>query len=74
MRRTTIMADEALLAQLAEIARAEGLPLAEIIRQALRQRADQPQPPLRSVGIARSSGGEPIDWNAPLAGGPRPRG
>jgi predicted transcriptional regulator len=69
MRRTTIMADEVLLARLEEIARAEGKPLAEIIRQALRQRAEQPQPALRSMGIAAYDG-EPVDWNAPLTPDP----
>lgn len=39
MRRTTIMADEGLLERLREIARAEGVSLAEVIRQGLELRA-----------------------------------
>lgn len=39
MKRTTIMADEDLLARLREIARSEKIPLAEVIRQGLELRA-----------------------------------
>lgn len=38
MKRTTIMADDALLAQLHEIARAENLSLGEVVRQGLEWR------------------------------------
>jgi hypothetical protein len=38
MRRTTIMADEELLTQLRDIARAENLSLGEVIRQGLEWR------------------------------------
>ena len=73
MRRTTIMAEEDLLAQLQAIARDEGKPLAEVIREALRQRARTPQPPLQSVGTGRSREGiGPVDWDADAAFAPPP--
>ena len=73
MRRTTIMAGEDLLDQLQAIARDEGKPLAEVIREALRQRARTPQPPLQSVGTGRSREGiGPVDWDADTAFAPPP--
>ena len=68
MRRTTIMAEEDLLAQLQAIARDEGKPLAEVIREALRQRARTPQPPLQLIGTGRARDGvAPVDWEADAA-------
>ena len=54
MKRTTIMADEALLAQLREIARDERRPLAEIIREGLEWRARRESPRLRFLAIGAS--------------------
>lgn len=54
MTRTTIMADEALLDRLRAIARAEGLSLAEVIRQGMELRAQRSRPPVTFVGIGRS--------------------
>jgi len=73
MRRTTIMADEDLLARLQAIARDEGKPLAEVVREALRERARTPIPPLHSVGAGRARYGVgPVDWDADGAFAPPP--
>lgn len=52
MRRTTIMADEDLLKQLAVVARREHVSLAEVIRQGLELRVRQARPRPRSIGAA----------------------
>ena len=57
MTRTTIMADDALLERLREIARSEGVSLAEVIRQALEWRAKLRGRPPSFVGAAPSEGG-----------------
>lgn len=50
MRRTTIMADDALLDRLRSIARAEGVSLAEIIREGMELRAQRSRPALTFIG------------------------
>jgi hypothetical protein len=57
MERTTVMADPETLARLREIAREERRPLAEIIREALEDRARRPRPALRFLGIGASQPG-----------------
>ncbi len=71
MKRTTIMADEELLDDLRRIAREDGVPLAEVIRDALRIKAAQRKPRLKGKGAFRS-GLPPVDWNADLAIEPPP--
>jgi len=70
MKRTTIMADEELLDDLRCIAE-DGVPLAEVIRDALRTKAAQRRPRLKGKGVFRS-GLPPVDWNADLATEPLP--
>jgi hypothetical protein len=55
MKRTTIMAPEDLLERLHAIARAEGLSLAEVMRQGLEMRAAQPAKRPRFFGAGRST-------------------
>lgn len=50
MRRTTIMADDALLDRLRAIARDEGVSLAEVIREGMELRAQRGRPALTFVG------------------------
>ncbi len=50
MKRTTIMADEELLARLRAIALREDVSLAEVIRQGLEWRARQPRPRPSFIG------------------------
>lgn len=57
MKRTTIMADPETIERLREIARSEGRSLAEIVREALEDRARRPRPRLRFLGIAESTPG-----------------
>jgi hypothetical protein len=54
MTRTTVMADEVLLDRLRAIARAEGISLAEVIRQGMELRAQRSRPPVTFIGIGRS--------------------
>lgn len=54
MRRTTIMADDALLDRLRHIASTEGLSLAEVIREGMELRAQRSRPGVTFVGIGRS--------------------
>ena len=54
MTRTTIMADDVLLDRLRSIAKAEGVSLAEVIRQGMELRAQRSRPPVTFVGIGRS--------------------
>ena len=54
MRRTTIMAEDALLDRLRAIARDEGLSLAEVIREGMELRAQRSRPPVTFIGIGRS--------------------
>jgi hypothetical protein len=54
MKRTTIMADEEFLDDLRRIAREDGVPLAEVIRDALRTKAAQRKPRLKGKGAFRS--------------------
>lgn len=56
MQRTTVMADDALMERLREIARREGVSLAEVIREGMRWRAQQKRR-LRLVGAV--SGDQP---------------
>ena len=55
MVRTTIMADEQLLASLRRVAREQGLSLGEVIRQGMEMRARLDRTPLTFVGSVRSS-------------------
>jgi hypothetical protein len=66
MVRTTVMAPEALYLRLRQIAKDEGIPLAEVIRQGLEWRADQARVGYRlSIsGIGNSAGQPPVDWEA----------
>lgn len=57
MQRTTIMADPQTLARLREIAHQEGRSLAEVIREALEQRAQQPIGRLHFLGVGASEPG-----------------
>ena len=57
MQRTTIMAEEHTLARLREIAHQEGRSLAEVIREALEERARRPAPRLQFLGIGESAAG-----------------
>lgn len=50
MRRTTIMADDALLDRLRAIAAEEGVSLAEVIREGMELRAQRSRPMLTFVG------------------------
>jgi hypothetical protein len=50
MRRTTIMADDALLDRLRTIAHEEGVSLAEVIREGMELRAQRSRPALTFVG------------------------
>ncbi|MDH4176748.1 MAG: ribbon-helix-helix protein, CopG family [Thermoleophilia bacterium] len=54
MRRTTIMADDALLERLRSIAHEEGVSLAEVIREGMELRAQRSRPTVTFVGIGRS--------------------
>jgi hypothetical protein len=54
MRRTTIMADDALIDRLRAIARDEGVSLAEVIREGMELRAQRSRPPITFIGIGRS--------------------
>jgi hypothetical protein len=60
------MAPEALYLRLRQIAKDEGIPLAEVIRQGLEWRADQARVGYRFsfTGIGSSAGQPPIDWEA----------
>lgn len=55
MKRTTVVAPEELLARLQDIANQERLSLAEVIRQGMEMRADQPDRKLSFFGIGSSS-------------------
>jgi hypothetical protein len=54
MKRTTVMADEELLDRLREVARRDGVSLAEVIRQGLEWRAEQRPSPPGFIGIDAS--------------------
>jgi hypothetical protein len=54
MRRTTIMAEDAVLDRLRAIAREEGISLAEVIREGMELRAQRSRPPVTFIGIGRS--------------------
>jgi hypothetical protein len=54
MRRTTIMADDALLDRLRLIANEEGVSLAEVIREGMELRAQRSRPGVTFIGIGRS--------------------
>lgn len=54
MKRTTIMADEHLLAKLRQVAQREGISLAETIRQALEWRVKQQPPRPKFIGAGTS--------------------
>lgn len=57
MRRTTIMADEDTLERLRDIARHEGRSLADVIREALDERARNPRPRLHFLSVGASEPG-----------------
>lgn len=57
MTRTTIMADEDLLDKLRQIARREGISLAEAIRQGLEWRVKQRRPRPKFIGAGASRKG-----------------
>lgn len=66
------MADEALLEDLRRIARREGLPLAEVIRQGMEMRA-RPQRKLSFIGAFKAKPGlPPVDWSADMVPEPPP--
>lgn len=72
MTRTTIMADEALLDELRQIARQDGVSLAEVIRQAMQLRVDARRRKLPFIAAGRSKkDAPPVDWNADLPFKPR---
>ena len=53
--RTTIMADETLLARLRTLAREQGVSLGEVIRQGMEMRAGMARPDLSFVGAVCSA-------------------
>ena len=57
MQRTTIMADSETLARLRQIAHEEGRSLADVIREALDQRAHQQIGRLHFLGVGASTPG-----------------
>lgn len=66
------MADEELLERLRNIARAEGVSLAEVIRQGMKMRA-HPQRKLTFIGAGKSKPDlPPVDWNADMVFEPPP--
>jgi hypothetical protein len=74
MIRTTVMASEELVARLRAIAREEGLPLAEVIRQGLEERARMGRPRFSFAAAGESSAdAPPIDWNRVEIAVPSPR-
>lgn len=54
MKRTTIMADEQVLDRLRALARDRGVSFAEVVREALDEKAAEFRPKPRSLGIADS--------------------
>jgi hypothetical protein len=52
MRRTTIVAEERTLYRLRQLADARGVSLGEVIREALEEKVEREQPPLRFLGIS----------------------
>jgi hypothetical protein len=68
MKRTTLMAEEALLERLRAQARERGLSFAQVVREALEEKARQYRPKPKSPGsgssgrgdIARTEGTEPV--------------
>jgi len=75
MERTTIMADEDLLARARMVARREGISLAEVIRQGIELRVAQPRRRPSFIGAVASDDGphdtaersadipyEPLSW------------
>lgn len=54
MGRTTITADDELLARLRDIAHREGVSLSQVIREGLEWRADQSRPRLSCIGVGDS--------------------
>jgi hypothetical protein len=74
MKRTTIMADEELLERLRRIARSEGRPFAEIVREGLELRAAMPAPKLHFIGVgeSRPGSGPTARQSADLTPEPRP--
>lgn len=54
MERTTIMADPEVLDRLRSLARDRGVSLAEVVREALEEKAGEYRPKPRSLGIGAS--------------------
>lgn len=57
MHRTTVMADEITLERLKELARERGVSFAQVVREALEEKARAHQPKPRSLGVGHSAGG-----------------
>lgn len=57
IRRTTIMADEATLERLKALARDRGVSFAQVVREALEEKALSRRPRPRSLGIGQSAEG-----------------
>lgn len=55
MQRTTIMADEATVGRLRELARSRGVSLATVVREALDEKAQSHRPPPGSLGSGQSA-------------------
>ena len=64
MKRTTIMADERTVEKLKRLAEDRGVPLSEVVREALEQKAAEYRPKPRSVGIAEWHGESAAARNA----------
>ncbi len=59
MHRTTIMADEDVIRRLRQAARARGVSLGEVVREALAEKASALIPAPLSLGTAHGRGAEP---------------
>ena len=71
MERTTIMADEATMDRLRALARDRGVSLAQVVREALVEKAAEHRPKPRSVGIASSGPGRTSEQAATRRTPPR---
>ncbi|MEX2274709.1 MAG: CopG family transcriptional regulator [Actinomycetota bacterium] len=54
MKRTTVMADEDVLERLRALARERGVSFAEVVREAVEEKADEYRPKPKSLGIGAS--------------------
>jgi hypothetical protein len=55
MKRTTVMADAETLEKLRALARDRGVPFAEVVREALSDKAAEYRPRPESLGVGRST-------------------